>query len=636
MRTFCYFRRAAVIPFICLALPFGISNAPAGSATWNLNPTDSSWGNAANWTPATVPNGASDLAIFATSNTTSILFVFPLNIELKEMVFEAGASAYTITADDAGLSFEGGGIRNKSGVQQNILIIGEGDAILSFNDGASAGNGTVITLAGFEPFAIFNGTSTAAGATFNNEGAAQTDSFGGETFFSDTTTAGRATFNNLSDALGGITAFGDTATADHGTFNNLGAKVAGDSGGISSLTETSTAGHGIFSQFASTVAGGFGGVVNLFSSASAGQGSFHNYGAAFAGIFGEGLIHFSVGTPTGANGTFANDGGLVGGAPGGLVAFYSSSTAGDATITNHGGAAAGAGGGLITFHDDASAGNATLTNEDGAVSGAGGGTTQFLDNSIGGTARVKIFGAGQLDISSHNAPGITVGSIEGDGAVAIGSTRLTVGSNNRSVAFSGIIDDAGLGGSLTKIGSGRLALTRPNTYSGGTTIEAGELVLKNRDGFATGSGAVQVNAGTLAGKGKIAGSVTVGTGGGSGAFLAPGSASTLGTLAIQSTLTIKSDGSYNFALNNNTAESDSVVAGGATVDPGALFAATDLGNSTLSIGTVFTAINNTSAIPIAGTFSNLPDGAIISVNGNNLQADYEAGDGNDLTLTVVP
>lgn len=636
MKTFCYLRRTAVVSFICLALPFAISNAHAGSATWNLNPTDSSWGNAANWTPAIVPNGASDIATFATSNTTSITVPFSLNIELKEMVFEAGANTYTITADDASLTFDGGGIRNHSGVQQNIVIIGEGDAILYFNDTASAGNGTVITLAGFEPFAIFNGTSTAAGATFNNEGAAQTDSFGGETFFSDTSTAGSGTFNNLPDPRGGVTAFSDTATADHGTFNNIGANVAGDSGGISSLSETSTAGHGIFSQFGTTVAGGFGGVVNFFSSASAGQGSFHNYGAAFAGIFGEGLTQFSVGTPTAANGTFINDGGLVSGAPGGLVAFFSSSTAGDATVTNHGGAAAGASGGLVVFHDDASAGNATFTNEDGAVSGATGGTTQFLDNSTGGTARVKIFGAGRFDISSHNAPGITVGSIEGDGAVSLGPNSLTVGSNNRSVAFSGVIDDAGSGGALTKIGSGRLALTRPNTYSGGTTIEAGELVLKNRDGSATGTGAVQVNAGTLAGKGTITGSVTVGTGAGSGAFLAPGSASTLGTLAIQNALTLKSDGSYNFALNSSTADSDSVIAVGATIDPGAFFAATDLGNSTLPIGTVSTAINNTAATPIAGTFSNLPDGAILIVNGNNLQANYEGGDGNNLTLTVVP
>ena len=47
-------------------------------------------------------------------------------------------------------------------------------------------------------------------------------------------------------------------------------------------------------------------------------------------------------------------------------------------------------------------------------------------------------------------------------------------------------------------------------------------------------------------------------------------------------------------------------------------------------------ISNISANPTSGTFSNLPDGAIVTINGNNFQASYEGGDGNDLTLTVVP
>jgi hypothetical protein len=45
---------------------------------------------------------------------------------------------------------------------------------------------------------------------------------------------------------------------------------------------------------------------------------------------------------------------------------------------------------------------------------------------------------------------------------------------------------------------------------------------------------------------------------------------------------------------------------------------------------------HTSANPISGTFSNLADGAIVNVNGNSFQANYTGGDGNDLTLTVVP
>jgi hypothetical protein len=37
-----------------------------------------------------------------------------------------------------------------------------------------------------------------------------------------------------------------------------------------------------------------------------------------------------------------------------------------------------------------------------------------------------------------------------------------------------------------------------------------------------------------------------------------------------------------------------------------------------------------------GTFTNLPDRGIVTINGNNFQASYSGDDGNDLTLTVVP
>ena len=56
----------------------------------------------------------------------------------------------------------------------------------------------------------------------------------------------------------------------------------------------------------------------------------------------------------------------------------------------------------------------------------------------------------------------------------------------------------------------------------------------------------------------------------------------------------------------------------------------------LQPGLTLNVLSNTSATPINGTFSNLPNGGIVNVNRNNLQASYSGGDGNDLTLTVVP
>ncbi|PYK11525.1 MAG: hypothetical protein DME65_07010 [Verrucomicrobia bacterium] len=90
------------------------------------------------------------------------------------------------------------------------------------------------------------------------------------------------------------------------------------------------------------------------------------------------------------------------------------------------------------------------------------------------------------------------------------------------------------------------------------------------------------------------------------------------------------------AVDSSTSVTDQVAAVGVSVSPGAQFDFLDTGNGTLPVGTVFTVINNTSADPIAGTFSNLPDGATFTSNSNTYQVNYAGGDGNDLTLTVVP
>jgi hypothetical protein len=73
-----------------------------------------------------------------------------------------------------------------------------------------------------------------------------------------------------------------------------------------------------------------------------------------------------------------------------------------------------------------------------------------------------------------------------------------------------------------------------------------------------------------------------------------------------------------------------------TIGNGAFFFFLVRGHAALTTGTIFTIIENTAATPIAGAFSNLPDGSLITANGNTFQASYEGGTGNDLTLTVVP
>ena len=147
-----------------------------------------------------------------------------------------------------------------------------------------------------------------------------------------------------------------------------------------------------------------------------------------------------------------------------------------------------------------------------------------------------------------------------------------------------------------------------------------------------------VNAGTLGGGGTIAGPVTIGTGSGAGAFLAPAQGGNKQlTLAIQSSVTLNADATYTytFKAKMNRSRTDLVVANGVTIN-GATVNLSGQTQGSLQIGLTLTMISNRSANPINGTFANLPDGGIVNVNGNNLQANYEGGDGNDLTLTVVP
>jgi hypothetical protein len=78
------------------------------------------------------------------------------------------------------------------------------------------------------------------------------------------------------------------------------------------------------------------------------------------------------------------------------------------------------------------------------------------------------------------------------------------------------------------------------------------------------------------------------------------------------------------------------LANGVTIASGAQFNLVAKCRGKLKAGASFTVISNTASTPISGTFANLADGAILTVGNTKLQASYEGGDGNDLTLTVVP
>jgi autotransporter-associated beta strand protein len=230
------------------------------------------------------------------------------------------------------------------------------------------------------------------------------------------------------------------------------------------------------------------------------------------------------------------------------VLFGNASTAGNATIDNQGGMvafsdAASAGGSTIIvgassvvgFASDASAGTAKLHNQAGGI-------VYFAGNASAGTASVTNASGGMVDVSGMTAPaGLSIGSLAGDGAVALGATRLTLGGLNANDVISGAISDAGslfpqpgsgTGGSIVKVGSGTLTLTGANSYTGGTTVAAGTLSVNNTAGSASGTGAVQVQGGaSLVGSGTLAGDVTLDK----GAILSAGNAGVAGGVGTLTT-----------------------------------------------------------------------------------------------------
>src|SRR5208283_1657969 len=203
----------------------------------------------------------------------------------------------------------------------------------------------------------------------------------------------------------------------------------------------------------------------------------------------------------------------------GSLAVNSDSNLGTGTLSFNGGTleALAAGGGITsakavrlnpgggTFLAD----TGTSSTLSGAISGVGSftkdgpGTLTFAGTSTysgdtnvnGGTLRAgssSAFSANSafivnsiLDLNSNSN---TVASLTGNGTVTNNGANpatLTVGGNNTSTTFSGILIDGSSSLGITKTGIGSFILTGGNSYTGGTTITGGVLQIGN--GGTTGS-----------------------------------------------------------------------------------------------------------------------------------------------------
>ena len=217
-------RALVAIPSVLLFLLPAGSTSVAGSATWKAAPATGDWNTAANWMPATVPNSPADTATFATSNITGVSLSNLITV--NSIVFNSGASAFTITDNSFVFTISGVGVTNNSAASQNFVVgvdgIG-GNGTLTFLNSATAGTATVVTA-----------------------GPAPSGGHSGVVQFHNSSTAGRATLINngssVRQLVGGTTAFWDTSSAGNSAITNNGGTVIGGGGGVGLFISSATAG----------------------------------------------------------------------------------------------------------------------------------------------------------------------------------------------------------------------------------------------------------------------------------------------------------------------------------------------------------------------------------------------------------
>ncbi|WP_081722090.1 autotransporter-associated beta strand repeat-containing protein [Geminisphaera colitermitum] len=234
------------------------------------------------------------------------------------------------------------------------------------------------------------------------------------------------------------------------------------------------------------------------------------------------------------------------------------------------------GSGTLLIRNDGSASSITfnvitssITVSDGSLS-FGSGTNPLSSLNVSGTTTVGASGTLPLYVLDANLAGglendgvvglnagpdasttvLTVGGITGSGEIRVGSaastrkSTLIVSLAAGEKTFAGKIINGGTGTTLTleKNGAGTQILSgNTNTYSGGTTIDKGSLLVANTSGSGVGTGAVAVkNDATFGGTGIVAlaagNAITVESG---GTLLGGDGASLTGVLTIANDVTLQ-------------------------------------------------------------------------------------------------
>lgn len=482
-----------------------------GSGTWSNNPSPTNWltaplNQSVAWNSefAVFAGTAGDVTVSGTVSTTGMQFM---------------VDGYTVTSGTITLAATSGQtqVRVGDGTADGASYVATIGSVLEGSTGLEKTDLGTLVLTGTN---TYTGDTTVSAGTLQIGDGGSTGSILGDVVVDSGATVG---FNRTDSTTfsGDISGDGGLTQAGAGTLILT---------GTNSFTGTTTIASGTLQLGDGGTSGALSGpILNnaalvfdrsdalTYAGAISGMGTLTKQGAGTLTLTGTNSF---TGATTVSAGTLAISGGasLADGArlTVGAGATLSLDDA-DETV----GSLAGAGTVALGSHTLTAGGDGTSSTFSGTLSGTGGLTktgdgtlTLSGTNTYSGTTTVS---AGTLVAQGNDAladfsalsvaSGATLdlqmtgtkelGAISGGGTVQLNAATLSVGADNSSGTFAGVL--SGTGG-LTKVGSGTLTLSGDNTYEGTTTLSGGAVAL-------TGSVAGDVSVGdgaSLSGTGSVA------------------------------------------------------------------------------------------------------------------------------------
>jgi autotransporter-associated beta strand protein len=231
---------------------------------------------------------------------------------------------------------------------------------------------------------------------------------------------------------------------------------------------------------------------------------------------------------------------------------------------------------------------------------------------------VHINSSGLLNLNGYPEG---VGSLSGTGAVKLGvGATLGAGSDNTDFTFDGLISGTG---SFSKMGTGIATLTANSSFTGFALVSGGTLRV---NGTLINADATLFNSSTLIGSGQVRSVVAR-----ANTTVSPGTGP--GQLSVSQGVTFEPGSIFKVELNGMQA--------GVTYDQIAMNGVLNVTNATLSVtagfnstaGNTFLLINNYGAGAVNGTFANLSQNALLTIDGAQYRISYTGASGNDVLLT---